>query len=414
MTGLWQTNRKRLHLEKKNPKFVVKTKGQSLLVIGMIVLHSASMLSARAKSAVVYTNLYSFTGGYNSASPVAGLVQGTDGNLYGTTYWGGTNGLGTVFKISTSGTQTSLYSFTDGNDGASPWAAPLVQGSDGSLYGTAVGGGTNGFGTVFQVSTNGVLTPIYSFTGGDDGSYPEAGLVQGRDGMLYGTAYDGGTNDLGTVFQISTNGALTPLYSFTGGDDGAHPQGVLVQGSDGNFYGTTFEGGDLSFNGGEGAGVVFKISTNGAFTTLHKFTGGNDGAYPYAGLIQCSDGNFYGTTAAGGSYGEGYIGHGTIFRISSTSMLTNLYSFSGGSDGNYPAAALLQGRDSNLYGTTGIGGTNNVGTVFQISTNGTFVSLHSFSAGIDGDDPDGSLIQCSDGSFYGTTFSGGVFTNQYG
>ena len=247
-----------------------------------------------------------------------------------------------MFKISPNGALTSLYSFTGGNDGADPDAG-LVQGSDGNFYGTTYDGGTNGgYGTVFKISTNGALTSLYSFTGGNDGADPNAGLVQGSDGNFYGTTYSGGTNDSGTVFKISTNGALTSLYSFTDGNDGAYPYAGLVQGSDGNFYGTTDGGGT---NGGYG--TVFKISTNGALTSLYSFTGGNDGAYPEAGLVQGSDGNFYGTTMRRYGYG-----HGTVFKISTNGALTSLYSFTGGNDGASPQAGLVQGSDGNFYGTT--------------------------------------------------------------
>src|ERR1035441_1873745 len=160
---------------------------------------------------------------------------------------------GTVFKISTNGALTNLYSFTGGNDGANPYAV-LVQGSDGSFYGTTMLGGTNGYGTVFQISSNGTLTTLYSFTGGNDGGNPAVGLVQGSDGSFYGTTEYGGTNNAGTVFKISTNGALTTLYSFTGQNDGAEPLAGLVQGSDGSFYGTTWMGG-LG-----GAGTVFRLT----------------------------------------------------------------------------------------------------------------------------------------------------------
>jgi uncharacterized repeat protein (TIGR03803 family) len=185
-------------------------------------------------------------------------VQGRDGYFYGTTEYGGTNGIsaggyGTIFKISTNGALTSLYSFTGGNDGGYPYAG-LVQGSDGNFYGTASGGGKYNYGTVFKMSATGALTNLYSFTGGNDGNGPNAALVQASDGYFYGTAYYGGPDGFGTVFRISTNGALTTLYSFTGGIDGASPPAALVQGHDGSFYGTTYGG-----NGAAG-GTVFRLT----------------------------------------------------------------------------------------------------------------------------------------------------------
>ena len=274
------------------------------------------------QAAVVLTTLYSFgsildnNGDSLDGATPNGLVQGSDGNLYGTTSQGGTNGWGTVFKISTNGALTSLYSFTGGNDGSAP-VGGLVQGNDGYFYGTTVNGGTNGGnGTVFKISTNGVLTSLYSFTGGTDGCDPLAGLVQGSDGYFYGTTVYGGTNGDGTAFKISTNGALTTLYAFgmvTNAEgnplDGANPQAGLVQGSDGYFYGTTYSGGTnagvVGPQGGLGGsfGTVFRISTNGAFTSLYSFAGGSDGANPQAGLVEGSDGYFYGTTYDGGTNG---------------------------------------------------------------------------------------------------------------
>jgi len=239
-------------------------------------------------------------------------VQGTDGNFYGTTFQGGTyafnnsgtNGYGTVFKISTNGALTSLYSFAGGDDGANP-AAGLVQGNDAYFYGTTQSGGLDNFGTVFRISTDGALTSLYSFTGGNDGGGPLGGLVQSGDGNLYGTTAGGGVNGFGTVFKINTGGMLTSLYSFTAGEDGANPYAGLVRGSDGNFYGTTQSGGT---NGG--VGTVFKMTPQGALTSLYSFTGGNDGANPEASLVQGRDGNFYGTTVSGGQDGAG-----TVFRL---------------------------------------------------------------------------------------------------
>jgi uncharacterized repeat protein (TIGR03803 family) len=200
---------------------------------------------------------------------------------------------------------TSLYLFTGGNDGGGPGAA-LVQGSDGNFYGTTGGGGTNGAGTVFKIGTNQPLISLYSFSGGSDGAEPN-GLAQGRDGNFYGTAQAGGTSNVGTVFKISTNGMLTSLYSFTGTNGGHSPTAGLVQGSDGSFYGTTRLSGMV---GQYGPGTVFKISTNGTLTNLYSFTGGLDGEFPSAGLVQGSDGSFYGTTG-----NSGLVGAGTVFRL---------------------------------------------------------------------------------------------------
>jgi uncharacterized repeat protein (TIGR03803 family) len=274
------------------------------------------------------TTLYAFGSITNAngvsldgANPSAGLVQGSDGYFYGTTTFGFNNftsqylfaGPGDVFKMSTNGVVTAVF-FFDGADGANPHAG-LVQGSDGNFYGTTLGGGTNGgWGTVFKMGTNGALTTLNSFGGGTDGASPHAGLVQGNDGSFYGTTSGGGTNNYGTVFKISTNGAFTSLYSFTGGTDGASPRAGLVQGSDGSLYGTTYGGGSSS------NGTVFAVNTNGTrFTTLYSFSASStnssgvytnsDGANPQAGLI-LSGNTLYGTTSAGGIWGDG-----TVFSI---------------------------------------------------------------------------------------------------
>jgi uncharacterized repeat protein (TIGR03803 family) len=302
------------------------------------------------------TPLYSFSYGVDGANPTAGLTLAANGSFYGTTFLGGTNFEdGGLFEMSSGGRLTPLYSFTNGADGANPYGA-LVQGSDGNLYGTSKGGGTSGHGAVFKMTTNGGFTALYSFTNGFDGSSPYAGLAQGSNGILYGTTVDGGTNGFGTVFEMTTNGGFTALYSFTNGMDGAEPVARLIQAVDGNLYGTTQSG------GGSGYGVVFRISTNGLLHPLYSFTNGVDGAYPSASLEQGSDGNFYGTTQYGG--GSGY---GVVFRMSTAGAMLPLYSFTNGADGANPSASLVQGSDGYLYGTTQNGGAKGDGVIFKIS-----------------------------------------------
>ena len=269
-------------------------------------------------------------------------------------------------------TLTTIHSFTGGSDGGLPQAA-LVQGSDGNFYGTTFGGGPYGVGTVFRISSSSTFTNLYSFTGGSDGLSPQAGLVQGSDGNFYGTTLYGGDFFSGNVFAITSLGIFTNLYSFTGGSDGLSPQAALVQGSDGNFYGTTAGFANLgSGSFGRSTGTVFRISSSGIFTNLYSFTGGSDGGSPQAGLVQGSDGNFYGTTFGGGVYGSG-----SVFGITSPGILTNLYSFTGGSDGGSPQAGLVQGRDGNFYGTTFGGGLYGSGTVFKLSANVSPLQINS-------------------------------------
>ena len=294
---------------------------------------------------------------------------------------------------------TTLHSF-DGAEGAQPFAG-LVRATDGNFYGTTYEGGAHGDGTVFKITPTGTLTTLYSFcsqSGCADGEYLFAGLVQASDGNFYGTTWSGGVNGSGTVFEIARSGTLATLYSFDG-TDGAGPVAGLVQGSDGNFYGTTQVGGT------NGSGTVFKITPSGALTTLHSFDGA-DGSNPAAVLMQASDGNLYGTTEAGGANGN----YGTVFKITPTGTLTTLYSFcsqSGCADGALPRAGLVQASDGDFYGTTAFGGANYYeGTVFKITPNGTLPTLHSFD-GADGGDPN-ALVQASDGNFYGTTVLGGA------
>jgi uncharacterized repeat protein (TIGR03803 family) len=352
------------------------------------------------------TNLHSFVGNSTDGdNPLAGLVQGSDGNFYGTTQFGGAYHQGTVFRISPNGNETNLYSFIgSGNgDGALPEAG-LVQGCDGNFYGTTYEGGTNSFpgvGTVFRISPSGSYTSLYSFVGyPNDGSNPEGNLVQGSDGNFYGTTSGGGTNSSGSVFQITPGGSYTNLYFFNSyPNDGQIPQAGLVQGSDGNFYGTTAQGGTM------GLGTVFRISPGGSYTNLYSFGSlPNDGGDPNA-LVQGSDGNFYGTTAQGGTEFAG-----TVFRITPSGSEVTLHSFVGyPSDGFSPLAGLIQGSDGNFYGTTEFGGTEFAGTVFRISPNGTYTNLYFFVISpSDGSSPLAGLVQGSDGSFYGTTYLGGT------
>lgn len=288
-------------------------------------------------------------------------------------------------------------------DGSGP-NARLVQGTDGKLYGTTGNGGSNcprfGCGTVFTVTTSGTLTTLHSFDG-TDGSFA-TGLVQGTDRNFYGTTANGGVNDnctngCGTVFKITSSGTLTTLHSFDG-TDGSGPYSGLIQGTDGNFYGTTYYGGP-SNNCTDGCGTVFKITAQGVLTTLHNFDD-TDGSGPQAGLVQGIDGKFYGTTFNGGAHSIG-----TVFKISAKGGLTTLYSFDD-TDGSAPFSGLIQGRDGNFYGTTENGGLYGDGTVFKITAKGALTTLHSF------DNSDGSnaagLVQGTDGNFYGTTQGGGL------
>ena len=358
--------------------------------------------------------LYAFGGNLGEgASPQAGLIQGSDGDFYGTTPSGGAFSSGTIFKMTAAGAVTTLYSFSQGGnlgDGQNPTAG-LVQGSDGNFYGTTYGNspGPNGS-TIFKITPAGVLTTLYRFSG-SDGANPHSGLIQGSDGNFYGTTESGGTSDKGTIFKMTSSGVLTTLYRFSG-SDGATPVAGLIQGSDGNFYGTTLVGGTST---GTVSGTIFRITPGGTLTTLYNFSGGNDGGGPQAGLIQNSDGDFYGTAAGGGGPLSGYR-YGTVFKITPAGTLTTLHTFSGSaghgdSNGAFPYAGLIQSSDGNFYGTTTGGGicntgcTSSGGTVFKITPTGALTTLYRF-AGVNGARPQAGLIHGSDGNFYGTTSGG--------
>jgi uncharacterized protein (TIGR03437 family) len=346
------------------------------------------------------TNVVTFVG-TNGAQPQS-IIQATDGNFYGTTLgspMATAQQYGTVFKLTPSGTLTTLYSFCSQgqipcSDGSYP--AGIVQGSDGNLYGTTRNSGASA-GSIFKITPAGVFTTLHTFNG-TDGSYPRGTLVQGSDGNLYGTTANGGVNDTGTIFKIAPSGTLTTIYSFGHiPPSGQNPGGGLLQGSDGNFYGTT------QFGGTGGNGIIYKVTPSGTVTTLYNFAI-TEPAQPIAALIQGMDGNYYGTTSMGGGYGQG-----SIFKITPSGTFTNLYSFGLTptlSDGTTPSAALVQGSDGNLYGTTEFGGTNGGdGTIFQITTSGALKTIYTFT-GSEGEYPT-DLIQSGDGNLYGVATSGG-------
>ena len=251
----------------------------------------------RVSTGGAFASVYSFTGGTTGSSPTGKLLQASDGNLYGVTNAGGANGCGTIYQITTSGSYTSVHSFSCSSEGGSPHDG-MIEATDGNLYGTTSEAGPAGYGTAYRFSLDGTFTVVHAF-GGTDGHTPYATLIQATDGMFYGTTEAGGSAGSGTVFRMTTTGALTTLHSF-GGTDGKNPYGALVQGSDGNFYGTTYNGGNAIY------GTIFVITPSGQFTRLHSFTGG-DGQNPAAALIESSPGTFAGTTLIGGPNNDGVV-----------------------------------------------------------------------------------------------------------
>ena len=381
-----------------------------------ILLCAAMAVAAQAQ----YVKLVDFNGA-NGSSPRAPLIQGLNGHFYGTTVAGGTHKEGTVFEIASDGAFTTTRSFCAGSQlycstyGAVPYG-PLVLAGNGNfyemLYLNALSGGVQGGGTILRLTSSGGATKIADIcpsTACADGAAPTDGLVEAVDGNFYGTTSSGGNfgnpvcGGCGTVIKVTPAGSLTNLYSFcsaTNCTDGAVPLTGLVQGTDGNFYGTT------SVGGVKDAGTVFKILSDGTFTTLYSFcklAQCADGKDP-SGLMQADDGNFYGTTNATDT------GYGTLFRITPTGALTTLSSFCSQpscTDGATPVGALIQATDGKLYGTTSSGGVSNRGTIFRATLDGTLTRVHSF-AHLMGISPAAGLVQGTDGSFYGTTSRGGT------
>jgi uncharacterized repeat protein (TIGR03803 family) len=323
----------------------------------------------------IITPLYSFADNGDGAYPYGGLTLGTDGLFYGTTYGGGFANprYGTVFKMTSSGGFTTLYTFTDGSDGALP-IAPPVEGIDGNFYGTTCnrcnGGVATGFGTIYKISPTGTFTVLHQFNG-NDGVELNDPLVLGVDGNFYGTTTYGGPNGYGNVFRITPSGSLTVLYNLDNiQGDGEIPIGRLVQGSDGNFYGTTVDGGP------SGYGVVFKITPAGNFTVLYNMNGTTDGSAPYAGLVQATDGNFYGANANGGTPSTNCPnGCGTIFKITPGGFFSVLYNFDL-TTGQLPYSTLFQHTNGLIYGMTQLGGTGNAGPYCSAGICGVVYSLN--------------------------------------
>ena len=379
-----------------------------LLSLSLAVLALVPVVRAQTLTPAVIYN-FSRTTHYD-VDALGALVQDAAGNFYGTTQSGGDFGYGSVYRVTAAGVFTTLYSF-QGSDGSTPSSALLLY-SDGNLYGTTFDGGSFDYGTVFRLTPAGVLTTLHTFYY-EDGRLPRGGLAAGTDGNLYGTTVEGGTHNTGTVFQITPAGALTTLHSFVRGE-GTAPQATLVLGTDGNFYGTTaFDGSTDERNIGPGS--VFRISPAGVFQALHLFNDKVDGYDPLSSLVQGSDGAFYGTNPDGGLNGTG-----TIFRVTTDGTFSVIYTFSYpdgngfNGDGIAPTATLLDGGDGQFYGLTSAGGPNGSGTVFSVTPGGAFTVLYDFPYVLDdgtnatGSDPFAGFVRGSDGRLYTPTTEGGA------
>jgi uncharacterized repeat protein (TIGR03803 family) len=365
-------------------------------------LYGTTTKGGLAKAGVVYkvdtagrqSVLYSFTGSADGGTPSSGVIRDSAGNFYGTTYSGGSAGLGTVYKLDTSGHETVLHSFTGGADGATPIGG-VIRDAAGNLYGTTINGGPSNAGVVYKINTTGQENILYNFGGGADGAGPTCGVIRDAAGNLYGTTAGGGSG-YGTVYKLDTTGHETVLHSFTAGQDGVTPQAGVTRDSAGNLYGTTI-GGGLGFTG-----VVYKVTPTGGESVLYSFTGGSDGGFPYAGVVRDSAGNLYGAATIGGPSSGG-----VVYKLDPAGHQTVLYGFGMGAGGSSPDSAPVLDSAGNLYGTTELGGLANNGVVYEIDNSGHQTVLYSFPGDSGGADPTSGVIRDSAGNLYGTAGSGG-------
>jgi uncharacterized repeat protein (TIGR03803 family) len=369
------------------------------ICLGCALIATAAPSLAQTFTTLAYFTTDEGTGAYSA------LIQGRGGDFYGTSTFGGTNGAGTVFKLTPAGTLTALYAFcaqASCTDGENPGGA-LALGIDGNFYGTTFNGGAHSLGTIFKLTPEGSLTVLHSFEG-TDGSQPAAGLALASDGNFYGTTVYGGPDGscpCGTVFKITTAGTLTMLHSFNY-SDGYDSSAPLIQASDGNLYGTTVSGGSSdACSDGEGCGTVFKITTAGTFTSLHSFDF-TDGAEPYAPLVQATNGALYGNTFAGGDVNiHGcYGGCGTIFKISPGGVFATTVKFDDGIGGGLDSG-LIQANNGALYGGNPLGGAGDQGEIFELTLPATISTVYTFSAG-NGGGGSTAVLQATNGEFYGT------------
>jgi uncharacterized repeat protein (TIGR03803 family) len=364
------------------------------LTLALAALIAFTLAVARPALAQTETMLHSFNG-KDGSLPGQRLTLDSAGNLYGSTV-GNYPSIGSIFKLATTGQLKVLYRFSDGKSRLFT-TGKLVLDSHGNLYGVDQTGGEFGEGSIFKLSSSGVFSVLYSFTGKADGAFPN-GVISDAQGNLYGTANFGGAFNQGSVFEFTPGHGVKTLYSFMGSTDGGEPfDSALYRDTEGSLFGTTmFDGGKISL------GVVFKVTPNGTESVLHTFLGGSDGAHPKGSLISDGKGNLYGTTSSGEN-----LSGGTVFRITTAGVLTELHTFSG-SDGFDPNAGLAMDANGNLFGTTFSGGSSGDGVIFEITPQDVETVLHNFS-GRDGSFPYNGLIIDQLGNLYGTTGFGGAF-----
>jgi uncharacterized repeat protein (TIGR03803 family) len=431
MTQNFGTRRYRTMNSSRKVTLRISTMCFAIVAGALLILTLAGVPRAvRAQNPAAEKVIFNFTpaAGY---SPI-GITNGTAGNFYVATQLGGNNqscadGCGNILRISPSGKATELYAFTPGPDNGAPTPiGALIRDANGVLYGVTGRGGRFGWGSVFKVSLSGAEKTLYNFdTAAGDGYQPESGVTIDSEGNLYGTTYFGGGagcegQGCGIVYKVTPSGNETTLYTFTGGTDGGQPyNSPILLDSTGNLYGTTGRGGDLtcSQDPGIGCGTVWKLDTSDNFSVLYTFTGGTDGASPAAGLVMDASSNLYGTASGGGDLScYAPYGCGVVFEVDSSGNFSVLYTFTGGSgDGEGPEGTLLRDSSGDLYGATVEGGdqscglSNGCGVVFKLDSSGNETILHIFAGGTtDGEYPENALVTDGKGNLYGTTYNGGT------
>lgn len=380
------------------------------------LLLAVAGITVAVMPAQTYTVLYRFQGHTTDGqNPEGALFIDNLGNLYGTTVFGPgctpqpcTASQGIVFELNTSLAESILHRFSTSSGGLNPYGG-LVRDAARNAYGTTSLGGSADMGTVFTLTSHGAV-PMHSFTGGSDGAFPYGGLVQDANTNLYGATSAGGSSNAGVIFKV-TGGHESVLYTFTGKTDGGNPYSTLLRNSSsGTLFGTASTGGNIQNNCFPyGCGVVFTLNTSNKLRVLHTFTGSpNDGSNPYSGVITDSSGNLYGTTFNGGT-GPCTNGCGVVYKIAKNGTETVLYNFQGyPNDGSFPYGGLVRDSAGNLYGTTTYGGSTDNGIVFKLDTSNHETVLYSFKGTTDGAVPRAGLILGSSGNLYGTTYNGGV------
>ncbi len=384
-----------------------------ILAIIVLALYSLSFAenpstnhqSETAAKARTFTVLHVFNGGMkDGANPEGPVIQDASGNLYGTTFTGGVFDEGTVYELNTAGHLRVLFSFSEGVTGGFPQGG-LVLDKSGNLYGTVIGGPA-GSGVLFRLTKDGTLENLHIFTSGQnsEAAVPEGSVIMDAAGNLYGATVFG-RQGFGTIYQVDPTGNFTVLHDFQGKADGVTPQGPLVQDANGNLYGVALQGGKNNL------GTVFKLAKNGQFTVLHSFAGGREGSGPQGGLLIDDAGNLFGSAVNGGD-----SGNGTVFEITKNGKFKSLYSFTGGLDGKNPNGELIQDAAGNIYGTTQSGpGLDALGSVFKLNRAHKLTVLHSFKGGRDGASPDlAGLLRDSAGNLYGTTVRNGLIRRVQG